>query len=54
MEVKVMWEYKILEDPNETDLNKLGADGWEFIFATEVALNDTIYRTVYLRRTMEV
>jgi len=26
---RTTWEYKILPDPHEAELNKLGAEGWE-------------------------
>jgi hypothetical protein len=40
------WEYKILDDVTEEDLNALASEGWELVAATstraDVRLNDEL------------
>lgn len=39
------WEYMVIDDPTETELNKLGAQGWEL-----VAVNGHPYYKCFLKR----
>jgi hypothetical protein len=31
----MMWEYKMVQDLDQSDMNQLGAEGWELVAVTE-------------------
>jgi hypothetical protein len=43
------WEYKMLKDPTEFQLNELGADGWE-ICGTISSKHEYQYRVIFKRQ----